>query len=58
MKAYQCRNTGLWKWGTRGEYQFSTRDEAYKYGMEKFAEAMKRLRERQNQIGQNHGRAV
>jgi hypothetical protein len=26
--------------------------------MEKFAEAMKRLRERQNQIGQNHGRAV
>jgi len=36
----------------------STRDEAYKYGMEKFAEAMKRLRERQNQIGQNHGRAI
>ena len=58
MKAYQSRENGLWKWGTRGEYQFTTRDEAYKYGMTQLQEALKRLRERQSQVGQNHGRRV
>lgn len=58
MKAYQSKESGLWKWGTRGEYIHSTRDAAYKHGMVEFQNAMRRMRERQNQIGQNHGRGI
>lgn len=58
MKAYQCKTTGLWKWGRRGEYVHQTRDAAYKAGMIEFQEAMKRMRDRQNNIYQNHGRGI
>ena len=58
MKAYQDKKTGLWKWGTRGESIHPTRDHAYRFGMERLAEALRRMREKQNQIGQNHGRAI
>ena len=58
MKAYQDKESGLWKWGRRGEYQFKTRAEAYKYGMDEFTKAMRRMRERQSQIGQNHGKSI
>ena len=58
MKAYQNKDTGLWKWGKRGEYVHETRDAAYETGMIEFQEAMRRMRERQHKIGQNHGRGI
>jgi hypothetical protein len=58
MKAYQNKESGLWKWGTKGEFIHTTRDAAYKFGMEQLAQALRRMREKQAQIGQNHGKRI
>ena len=56
MKAYQDKKTSMWKWGRKGEYKFTTRDAAYRYGMDMLTQALGRLRIKQTQIGQNHGK--
>ena len=58
MKAYQDKTSGMWKWGRRGEYVFSNRDEAYRHGMNELTATLRRLKERQVAIGQGHGRKL
>lgn len=56
MKAYQCRNTGLWKWGTRGEPKYNTKQECERAELELLTERLRELRKKVEQGWVNHGR--
>jgi hypothetical protein len=56
MKAYKDKTTGLWKWGTRGEAIYNSKEEASRKGMDLLTERLRVLRDKLNNTIANHGR--
>lgn len=56
LKAYQDRETGLWKWGTRGLAIHPNKTAAERAGIEALTEGLIRARERYERELLNYGR--
>ncbi len=50
MRAYQDKETGLWKWGTRGEPKYKSKDEAKRTEMELLEKRLRQLKKRMEDI--------
>lgn len=56
LKAYQDKETGLWKWGTRGQAIHETKIAAERAGLGTLTEGLRRARERYYRELLNYGR--
>jgi hypothetical protein len=56
MKAYQDKESGLWKWGTRGQPLYKSKGEAERAGMDILTEKLRYLRDKLNGTMANHGK--
>lgn len=55
MKAYQDKQTGLWKWGTRGTPKYETKTQCERAELERLTDALRELRQKINRGWSNHG---
>lgn len=56
MKPYLDKATNKWKWGTRGEAIYDTKEQCSREGMQRIAERIKALRDSLNNALINHGK--
>lgn len=56
MKAYQDKESGLWKWGKRGEPIYNSKGEAEKIGMQILTDRLRYIRDKLESVYQNHGK--
>lgn len=56
MRAFQDKVSGLWKWGTRGEPKYNTKQECERAELELLTERLRELRKKVEQGWLNHGR--
>lgn len=55
-KPYQDKESGKWKWGTRGQAIYETKDQCSRAGMEILTDKLRSIRERLNGTLLNHGK--
>lgn len=55
-KAYQDKETGLWKWGTRGEPIYNSKGEAERGGMDILTKRLREIKDKLDGVIRNHGR--
>jgi hypothetical protein len=55
-RAYQDKVTSKWKWGTRGEAIYDSKDQCEKAGMSILIDKLRRIRDRLNGTIANNGR--
>lgn len=55
MKPFLDKNTGLWKWGTRGEPKYKTKEECARRELEILTDRLGELRKKINQGYINNG---
>lgn len=48
--------TNKWKWGTRGEAIYKTKDQCSKAGIDFIINALRKLRDKLNKTISNHGK--
>lgn len=56
MKAYQDKESGKWKWGTRGLPIYETKAAAEKGGLDILTKRLREVRDKLNGALVNHGR--
>lgn len=56
LKAYQDKETGLWKWGTRGNPIHETKAAAERAGIDELTDRLRKAREKWNEACANHGK--
>jgi hypothetical protein len=56
FKAFKDKETGLWKWGTRGQPLYESKIAAERAGLEALSEGLKRVRERWERELLNYGK--
>ena len=56
MKAYEDKESGMWKWGSRGEPIYKTKNECERAGMEILTDRLRKLRDKLNNTIANHGK--
>lgn len=56
MKAYQCKTTGLWKWGTRGEAIYNSKAEAERAGIDIMTKRLREVRDSLDSVLLRHGK--
>lgn len=55
-KAYKDQQTNKWKWGTRGEAIYDSKEQCERAGMDILTEKLRKIRDRLNSTILNHGR--
>ncbi len=56
MKAYQEKESGMWKWGTNGKAIFPTKQKAQNYGLQLLTDALMKIRNKLNGAMERHGK--
>lgn len=56
MKAYQDKESGLWKWGTRGVPIYETKSAAERGGLDIMTKRLREVKDKLDGILLNHGR--
>jgi hypothetical protein len=56
MKPYQDKASGKWKWGTRGEAIYDTKNQCSEAGMQILTDKLRAIRDRLNSTITNHGK--
>lgn len=56
MRAFQDKQTGKWKWGTRGEAIYDTKGQCERAAMDLLTEKLRNLRNKLNTVILNHGK--
>lgn len=56
MKAYLDKESGKWKWGTRGAAIYDTKQQAERAGLDLITSKLREMNDRLNKALQNHGR--
>lgn len=55
MKPFQDKQTGKWKWGTRGEPKYDSKEECARKELEILTDRLRQLREKINRGYLNNG---
>lgn len=55
-RAFQDRATGKWKWGTRGEPIYDSKQQAERAGIDLLTDRLRQVRDRLNQAHLNYGK--
>lgn len=55
MKAYLDSVTGKWKWGTRGQPIYDTKQIAEKAGLDIITNKLREMKDKLNRALENHG---
>lgn len=56
MKAFKDKETGMWKWGARGEAIYNTKEEAQRAGLDIMTERLRVIRNKLYDVLLNHGK--
>jgi len=56
MRAYLDKVTGKWKWGTRGQPIYESKEQAERGGMDILTSRLREIRDKLNGVIANHGR--
>lgn len=56
MKAYQDKESGKWKWGTRGQAIYETKSAAERGGLDILTKRLREVKDKLNGVLLNHGR--
>lgn len=56
MRAYLDKVSGKWKWGTRGQPIYDTKDIAEKAGLDIITKKLREIKDKLNNALENHGR--
>ena len=56
MVAYQDKQTGLWKWGKRGNPIYETKAQAERAGIDIITNKLREIKEKHQNALLNHGR--
>jgi hypothetical protein len=55
MRAYQDKKTGKWKWGTRGNPIYESKNEAERAGMDILTSRLREIRDKLDGVIHRHG---
>ena len=56
LRAYQDKESGKWKWGTRGQPIYDSKIQAERAGIDMLTEGLRRVRDRLNNEMLNYGK--
>lgn len=56
LRAYQDRETGLWKWGTRGKAIYESKAAAERAGIDELTKRLRHVRDKINETCANYGK--
>jgi hypothetical protein len=56
MRAFQDKETGKWKWGTRGQAIYETKGQCERAAMDMLTARLRALRDKLNGVMINHGK--
>jgi len=55
MRAYQDRETGLWKWGSNGKPIYKTKRECNTDGLKQLTDKLRKIKDRLGKAIHSHG---